>query len=184
MGLQHIGEDQRDSILSSAPHGSTAFPPGTWILDPNDTTLVISTRVLGVRPLKVTLGIREGVAEVSERGLMERLYLSFKAESATSGSTFRDRLLRGPSYLDASAFPLVNFNGNAVGEKLECVMTLKDRPGRLNCMATEASLMDDGRVLLTAHGSVDRRTIGLDAASLWCSSRHLNLALRATATGG
>lgn len=182
MGLQHIDEMHRDSMLSSPPHGSTTFPPGTWILDPNTTRLNLTTRVFAVHHLGITLRIREGVAEVNERGWMERLYLSFVAKSATSGSAFRDRHLRGSSFLDAETFPLVDFHGSATGQNIDGVMTLKGRSGRLRCTATEASLLDDGRAVLATYGSIDRRAIGLDAASSWCVGRHLNVALSATAS--
>jgi len=182
MGLQHIDEVQRDSMLSSPPHGSTAFPPGTWILDPNTTRLTISTRVFRVHPLEITLRLRDGVVEVNERGGMERLHLSFVAKSLTSGRAFRDRHLRGPKFFDAETFPLVDFHGSATGPNIDCVMILKGRSGPLSCTATEASLLDDGRVVLSNHGYINRRAIGLDTASWWGIGRHLNIALSATAS--
>ncbi len=180
MSFQHIDHVQRDSMLSSPPHGSTTFPPGTWILDPSTTRLDITTRAFGFHPITISMRIREGVAEVDEHGWMERLDLSFVAKSAISGSRLRDRHLRGPSYLDADTFPLVDFHGSATGENISGVMTLKGCSAHVRCTATEASLLDDGRAVLAAYGSINRHEIGLDAVSLWGIGRQLNVELRAT----
>lgn len=180
MTFEHIDYVQRDSLLSSPPHGSKPFPPGSWILDPSASDLRITTRLFGCYSVGITLRIREGVAEVDERGWMQRMSMSLLAGSATSGNKLRDRHLRGPGYLDAENFPIIDFHGTATGDKIDGAMTLKGHRVQLRCTATEASLIDGERAALVSYGTTDRRHIGLDNKSLWCIGHELSVELRGT----
>lgn len=178
MGFEHIDHVQRDSLMSSPPHGSKTFPPGSWILDPGASHLRITTRIFGFYAVDITMRIRDGVAEVDERGSLRRLSMSLIAGSATSGNELRDRHLRGSGYLDAENFPIVDFHGSAIGDQIDGGMILKGHRVHLQGTATGASLLDDGRAELVSFGITDRRHIGLDNKSLWCIGYELGVELR------
>ncbi len=181
MGFEHIDHVQRDTMLSSPPHGNTTFPPGTWVLDPNASVIEISTRILGFHPVYIGIKLREGVADVDSTGIIRRLAISLLSETAHSGNACRDGHLRGPGYLDTRTWPLIDFVGSAKGNVIDGLIGIKGHRAGLRVEATEASLREDGSASLAAHGSVDRRLIGLGIKSLWCIGYDVTFTLKGTA---
>ncbi len=181
MGFEHIDHVERNSMLSSPPHGSTTFPPGTWVFDPATSVVEVASRVFGLYSVNVSVQISEGVADVDAHGSIQRLQVSLTSDTATTGNRFRERHLRGPKYLYAQRWPHIDFFGRGTGDVVDGVIAIKGHRAGLRVIATEASLDEDGTASIAAHGAVDRRLIGLENKATWCLGYDLTFTLKASA---
>jgi polyisoprenoid-binding protein YceI len=115
------------------PGGQPRLAPGSWRVDPARSHASFAARVAG-RPVRGRLPLTGGV-RITEpiEGSTARL----AATSAVStGSPVLDRLLAGPRFLDAGAFPEISFRS----ERLVRVPAGWRAVGRLQVKNTEHEL--------------------------------------------
>lgn len=182
MALQHIDHMQRDSLLSSPPYGTKPFPVGVWSLDPDTTMITVSVRNWMFARARLVLDLIEGEVEVDQRGVIRGIRVIVASASVDSGNERRDNQLRGAHFLDVAAHPTIFFSGRSTGDRIAGELAVKDHEAALPLTATEATLTEDGAATFAAHGTVDRRKIGLGSLPGTWIGHQLEVALSGSAT--
>ncbi|MGC1208668.1 MAG: YceI family protein [Ornithinimicrobium sp.] len=167
--------------MSSPPHGTKTFPVGAWVLDPAGSRIIISVRSLLVSSVKLTVRIEEGLVSVDDFGVIRHLEIRVAAASVDSGNARRDKHLRSADFLDSDMSPFITYSGSSTGDVIDGVAQVKDHNAALRLRATEATVSDDGIATFAAHGTIDRRLLGLDRLPSAVIGNQLTVALRGVA---
>jgi polyisoprenoid-binding protein YceI len=90
-----------------APGGQPRLAPGSWRVNPADsqasfTAHAVGHRVRGSLPLTGRVLVAEPMEDSTA-------LLAARTTAVSTGSPFLDRLLAGPGFLDAGAFPEISF---------------------------------------------------------------------------
>src|SRR6202040_1650556 len=89
------------------PGGRPRLAAGRWRVDPAQSHASFSASVVG-RPVRGRLPLSGGVL-ITEPIEDSTARLVAKAGAVSTGSPVLDRLLAGPGFLDATAFPEISF---------------------------------------------------------------------------
>jgi polyisoprenoid-binding protein YceI len=89
------------------PSGQLRPAPGTWRVDPAYSHAAFAARIAG-RPVRGCLPL-SGRVLITERIEDSTAWLAARTAAVTTGSPVLDRLLAGPAFLDAGAFPEISF---------------------------------------------------------------------------
>ena len=120
--------------IQLGPGGQPRLPAGSWWVDPahshaSFTARVADRPVRGRLPLTGEVLIAEPIEDSTAR-------LAARASAVSTGSVVLDRLLTGPGFLDAGAFPEISFRS----ELLTWVPAGWRAVGRLRVKDTEHEL--------------------------------------------
>jgi polyisoprenoid-binding protein YceI len=121
-------------VMQLPPGGQPRLAAGSWRVDPAQshasfTATVVSRPVRGRLPLSGRVLITEPIEDSTAR-------LIARAGAVSTGSPVLDRLLAGPGFLDAAAFPEISFRS----EMLAWVPAGWRAVGRLQVKGTEHEL--------------------------------------------
>jgi polyisoprenoid-binding protein YceI len=116
------------------PGGQPRLAPGSWRVDPARSTASFAVRVAG-RPVRGRLPLTGGV-RITQPIEDSAARLAARASAVSTGSPVLDRLLAGPRFLDAGAFPEISFRS----ERLVWVPAGWRAVGRLQVKNTEHEL--------------------------------------------
>ncbi len=181
MSLQHLNQFDRHTLFVTAPHGTPTFPIGDWVIDPSATTVRILVPTLLFKQVSLVLFVRQGTASVGSAGDVCRLDVLLCCESLDSGSPRLDRHLQSAAFLDAKRFPGIRFRGSATGDALSGRLEIKEHTVPIQLTMTDASPSPDGAVTFAAHGSINRRDIGLSKRSTFVIGNELAVTVRGRA---
>jgi polyisoprenoid-binding protein YceI len=120
--------------IQRIPGGQPRLAPGSWHIDPAHSQASFAARVAG-RPVRGRLPLTGG-ARITEPIEDSAAWLAARASAVRTGSTVLDRLLTGPGFLDAAAFPEIRFRS----ELLAWVPAGWRAVGRLQVKNTEHEL--------------------------------------------
>lgn len=97
----------------------TAIPPaGSYRIDPERSTITISTRHLfGLGRVRATLALRDGRIQVTDPPAGSAVRASAAVVSFRSGNDARDAAVLSPRLLDAAAYPSIVFTSTALEEQ-------------------------------------------------------------------
>jgi polyisoprenoid-binding protein YceI len=136
---------------------------GTWILDPDRSSVEFRIRLLygAVGTVKGGFTRYRGTLDLGARPAIE---LAIEAESLDTGNARRDEHLRSADFFDAEAHPEVRFESDSValdGETLHVRGALWAAGGSasLDITATVRPLGDD--LEIEASAEVDQRELGM-----------------------
>jgi polyisoprenoid-binding protein YceI len=148
------------------PGGQPRLAAGSWRVDPAQSQASFAASVLG-RPVRGRLPLSGGVL-ITEPIEDSTARLIARAGAVSTGSPVLDRLLAGPGFLDAAAFPEISFRS----ELLACFPAGWRAAGRLQVKNAEHELAcylalhlggtrPDGspRILITSSWVIDSRWI-------------------------
>ena len=116
------------------PGGQPRLPPGSWRVDPARSQALFAARVAG-RPVRGRLPLTGGVC-ITQPIEDSTARLATRPSAVSTGSPALDRLLAGPRFLDAGAFPEISFRS----ERLVWVPAGWRAVGRLQVKNTEHAL--------------------------------------------
>ncbi len=116
------------------PGGQLPLAPGSWRVDPARSQASFAARVAG-RPVRGRLPLTGGVC-ITQPVEESTARLAARASAVSTGSQVLDRLLAGPRFLDAGAFPQISFRS----ERLVRVPAGWRAVGRLQVKGTEHEL--------------------------------------------
>jgi polyisoprenoid-binding protein YceI len=132
-------------------------PPGSWRVDPTRSTVGWSVKHLGVQTVAGSFTAFAG--ELSG----DRASGTVAAESVRTDDEQRDRFVRSNEFLDADAFPELQFEATVVdGEptELDGELTIAGKTLPVTLTAEQVS-SSDSAVELRLRGTVKRRAYGL-----------------------
>src|SRR5579863_9258937 len=89
------------------PGGQQRLAAGRWRVDPAQSDASFTATVVG-RPVRGRLPLSGGLL-ITEPIEDSTAWLIARAGAVSTGSPVLDRLLAGPSFLDAAAFPEISF---------------------------------------------------------------------------
>ena len=89
------------------PGGQPRLAAGSWRVDPAHSQASFTARVAG-RPVRGRLPLTGGVC-ITQPIEESTARLAARANAVSTGSPVLDRLLAGPRFLDAAAFPEISF---------------------------------------------------------------------------
>ncbi len=181
MTFEHIDHTLRESMMSSAPHGTKTFPVGAWALDPAESSITVSVRSLVVSSVTLSVDIQEGFVLVDDTGVVRQIDVKVRADTVRSGNAHRDRHVRGADFLNSENSPLITYSGRSQVDVIHGVVQVQDHPAALQLKVTQASLTEDGSAAFAAHGVVDRRLLGLGKLSSTLIGRDLDVSVRGIA---
>ena len=93
--------------IQAKPGGQHRLAPGRWRVDPAPSYASFAAQVAG-RPVRGRLPLTGGVL-ITEPIEDSSAWLAARASAVSTGSPVLDRLLAGPGFLDAGAFPEISF---------------------------------------------------------------------------
>src|ERR1700733_4583385 len=79
---------------------------GSWVLDPQRTTIEFQTKILWIFPVKGTFQARRGWGRLTADGFLTRA-LVIDAASITTGIPKRNNHLRRPDFFDVENYPAI-----------------------------------------------------------------------------
>lgn len=120
--------------IQPKPGGQPRLAAGSWRVDPARSHASFAARVAG-RPVRGRLPLTGGVL-IAEPIEDSTARLAARASAVSTGSQVLDRLLTGPGFLDAGAFPEITFRS----ERLTWVPAGWRAVGRLQVKNTEHDL--------------------------------------------
>ena len=95
------------------PGGQPRLAAGSWRVDPAQSHASFAASVVG-RPVRGRLPLSGGVL-ITEPIEDSTARLIARAGAVSTGSPVLDRLLAGPGFLDAAAFPEISFRSELLG---------------------------------------------------------------------
>jgi len=159
------------SRIQLAPGGQPRLAVGSWRVDPARSHASFTARVAG-RPVRGRLPLtgRVLIAEPVEDSTAR---LVARSEAVSTGSPVLDRLLTGPAFLDAGAFPEISFRSELLawvpaGWRAVGLLKVKNAEHELACVL-DLDLGD------TSPGAPPRITIGSSWVidPRWITSRRI-----------
>jgi polyisoprenoid-binding protein YceI len=146
--------------------GQPRLAVGNWRVDPARSQASFEARVAG-RPVRGRLPLTGGVL-ITEPIEDSTARLAARAGAVSTGSPVLDRLLTGPGFLDAGAFPEISFRS----ERLDWVPPGWRAVGRLQVKNTEHDLAcqldpdlpgtrpgDPPRIIIASNWVIDSRWV-------------------------
>lgn len=107
----------------------TALEPGSWVIDPANSSVVFSVRHMMVSRIAGRLDITNGRVVVGAEPGQASLDVSIDASSIDTNSPERDVHVRGPQFLDSEAFAEIAYHADGVSEDEDGLYTVS---GELN----------------------------------------------------
>lgn len=104
---------------------------GTWIVDPNHTTVTFEVRHMMISKARGTFGSTNGTIIVADDPLQSNVEVTIDIESVESGARDRDEYLLSHDFLDAENYPEMTFRSTSVetsgdGYRMMGELTIKD----------------------------------------------------------
>jgi polyisoprenoid-binding protein YceI len=155
-----------DSTTATGPASSLAS--GTWILDPDRSSVEFRTRLLYgvIGTVRGGFGLYRGTLDMEARPAID---LTIRADSIDTGNARRDAHLRSAAFFDADEHPEVRFESESAeldGEALRVRGTLRAAGGSapLDVTATVRPVGEEFE--LEASAVVDQRKLGMTYSPL------------------
>ncbi|HEX4305484.1 MAG TPA: YceI family protein [Solirubrobacterales bacterium] len=155
-----------DSTTASGP--ASRLASGTWILDPERSSVEFRTRLLFgvIGTVKGGFGLYRGTLDMEARPAIE---LTIAAGSIDTGNVRRDAHLRSAAFFDADEHPEVRFESESAeldGEALRVHGTLRAAGGSAPLDVTATVRPAGEEFELEASAVVDQRKLGMTYSPL------------------
>ncbi|WP_331749022.1 MULTISPECIES: YceI family protein [unclassified Streptomyces] len=168
----------------------TTPAPGTYTIDAGRSTIAFTTRhVFGLGAVDGTFALASGQVHIAADPTQSSATAVVAADSFTTGSGSRDKVVRSPKYLDTAAHPHFTFASNAVqdtgaGYVLRGELTVKATAQPVELTVGQPEYRAEG-IRFSATTRIDRYAFGI-TVDKGMTARYLNLSfdiLAVPATG-
>jgi polyisoprenoid-binding protein YceI len=165
----------------------TTPQPGHYDIDPDRSRVTFATRHLfGLGPVKGSLAIRGGTADVADPVAASAIYAEIETASFRTKSRQRDHSVLSPRFLDPAGHPVMTFRSDRIqaesqqGHVLTGTLTVRGtvRPVTLTLTRCELSR---GSFTARATARIDRTEFGITAAR-GLAARYLDLTVEVQCT--
>lgn len=161
-----------------------ALPTGTWRLDPEQTTITVTAKKLGIFTVPATLTLTSGTIEIDADHQVAAVVVA-DATSYASKNAKRNDHVRSADFLDAANHPELGFrtgkvSRTATGYRADGSVTVKGQVFPISVDIGDVDL-DARRGSFTATATIDRNAIGVDKLPSLVIGRHLQVEVAATA---
>jgi polyisoprenoid-binding protein YceI len=152
--------------IQRKPGGQPRLAPGSWRVDPAHSHASFSARVAG-RPVRGRLPLT-GEVLVTEPIEDSTARLAARASAVSTWSPVLDRLIAGPGFLDAGAFPQISFRSELLvwvpaGWRAIGRLQVKDTEHELACQLDldlpETRPGDPPRLIVASSWVIDSRWV-------------------------
>jgi polyisoprenoid-binding protein YceI len=86
-------------------------PPGTWTIDPANSSITITARHMGLASVNGFINEFSGTIEIAEPAERSTVLARMQADSIDTGNKMRDDHMRSPDFLDVATYPLIEYHG-------------------------------------------------------------------------
>lgn len=152
----------------ASPTATAVTPaPGTYMLDPEQTTVRANTRAMfGLLKVKGTFQLMSGQVVIAADPAGSTATATIAAASFDSGAATRDGDVVSRALLDAQGFPEITFLGrgarpDGAGWVLAGTVTAHGTPVASEVRVTQAAVAGDGTVRFGATARLDRTSFGV-----------------------
>ncbi|MEU9462612.1 YceI family protein [Streptomyces sp. NPDC048312] len=168
----------------------TTPAPGTYTIDAGRSTIAFTTRhVFGLGAVDGTFALTSGQVNIAAEPTLSSATAVIAADSFTTASGARDKVVRSPKYLDTATHPHITFASNAVqdtgtGYVLRGELTVKATAQPVELTFGQPEFGAEG-IRFSATTRIDRYAFGI-TADKGMTARHLTLSfdiLAVPATG-
>jgi polyisoprenoid-binding protein YceI len=158
---------------------------GEWVLDPRRSSIRLKSKVMGLVPVSGVFRQVSGNGTVSPDGEVSGT-LTVAAASIDTNNTRRDTHLRSADFFDSGNHPDITFTADGIrpsgeGVAVSGALTVRGRTWPLSFDAA-ASVQGDGEIWLDAEVHINRADFGLTWNSIFMTSMHNTLTIRAVFT--
>ena len=155
------------------------LPTGTWTIDPDETTITVTAKKLGVITVPATLTATSGSIEIDADHRVAAVEVVADARSYTSSNAKRDTHVRSADFLDADAHPNLVFTAERVDEAdagyaVAGSVRVKAQSCPITVEIRDVDI-DAGRGSFTATATLDRSALGVDKLPAFVIGRRLEL---------
>ncbi|MFD7577508.1 YceI family protein [Kitasatospora sp. NPDC059817] len=167
------------------PHTSddrpTTLAVGTYTIDAGRSTIAFTTRhFFGLGAVRGTFDLTSGQVHVAAEPTQSSATAVIDADSFSTDSGTRDRVVRSPKYLGTAAHPHMAFASNAVqstdtGYVLRGELTVKATTRPIELTVEQPEFTADG-IRFRATTRIDRYAFGI-TVDKGMTARHLTLSL-------
>ena len=157
--------------------------PGTWTLDPVQSTATFTVRSLAGM-VTGTIPIASATVQVGPDGGVDAISAVLNSAGFQTGNQKRDDDVRSPKFLDSKAYPALGFSATKIvvgqtGWEIDGNLVVKGRTSPIGLAAEVVSVAGD-LVSVRATGVVDRHQAGLTKLPNLMIARTLKITLDAT----
>ncbi|WP_369172968.1 YceI family protein [Streptomyces sp. R28] len=159
----------------------TTPAPGTYTIDAGRSTIAFTTRhFFGLGAVPGTFALASGQVHVDAEPTLSSATAVIDADSFTTGSGTRDKVVRSPKYLDTAKHPHITFASNAVqdtgsGYVLRGELTVKATTQPVELAVEQPECGAEG-IRFRATTRIDRYAFGI-TVDKGMTARHLTLSL-------
>ncbi|HEX3614791.1 MAG TPA: YceI family protein [Sporichthyaceae bacterium] len=158
---------------------------GTYRIDPAKSEITFEAKHLfGLGTVRGSFQLESASLQVETGVERSTAKATVDATSYASGSSLRDKQVRGKRFLNTDEFPEINFVSTGVQRVddtwvLDGSLTVRGRSGPISVAVVDSVARDDA-LTLVATTRIDRYAFGIKA-SRGMAGRHLDLTLHLTA---
>ena len=150
----------------TSPRTTAELPTGTWQLDPEQTSVTVTAKKLGLISVPGTLSLASGRIEVSADHQVTSVEVQIDAASYESANEKRNEHVRSADFLDASAHPTLEFRADAVaptegGYVTDGSATVKGRTTPVSLRISDVTV-DGATATFEASTTISRKAVGVD----------------------
>jgi polyisoprenoid-binding protein YceI len=158
---------------------------GTYHVDPAKSEITFEAKHLfGLGTVRGSFELDSATLEIAAPVAQSSAKATVSAASHASGSTMRDKQVRGKRFLHAAAFPTITFVSTELRQVdgawvLEGTLTVRGHSEPVSLAIVESTAANDS-LTLVATTRIDRYAFGIKA-SRGMAGRHLDMTLRLVA---
>jgi polyisoprenoid-binding protein YceI len=155
--------------------------PGTYTIDAERSTISFTTRhFFGLGGVRGTFALASGRVHLAAEPTQSSATAVIDADSFSTGTGARDKVVRSPKYLNTAEHPRITFVSQAVqvtdtGYLMRGELTVKGSAQPVELAVEKARESSDG-IRLRATTKIDRYAFGI-TADKGMTGRHLDLSL-------
>lgn len=165
---------------------TTQLPSGTWQINPAETTVTASVKMMGVINVPATLAITSGSIQINDASEVTSVDIVADAGSYASKNAKRNEHVRSDDFLAAEAHPVITLVASSAtaaddGYRSRGAITVKGKSSPVDIVINDVEV-DGATGSFTATATADRKALGVDKMPAFIISREVDIVVSAAVT--